>query len=54
MSICESITQIHTFGRRRFGAADWAPDNRAPCRLDTGHLRAVSSYEEKTMKQVIS
>ena len=41
------------FGRRHLGAADWAPDNWAPYRLGTGYLGAVSSYEEKTIKQAI-
>ena len=27
--------------------ADWVPDNWVPCRLGTGYLGAVSSYEEK-------
>ena len=29
------------------GAADWAADNWAPCRLGAGHLGDVLSYEEK-------
>ena len=41
-------------GQVHLGAADWAPGNWAPCRLGAGHLGAVSSSEEKTMKQAIS
>ena len=40
-------------GRCRLGAVDWAPDNWVPCRLGTGHFGAVSSYEEKLIKQAI-
>ena len=40
-------------GEAHLGAADWAPGNWVPCRLDAGHMGAVSSYEEKTMKQAI-
>ena len=40
-------------GEAHLGAADWAPDNWVPCRWGAGHLGAVSSYEEKTMKQAI-
>ena len=42
------------FGHRRLDATHWAPDNWAPFRLDARHLGAVSSYEEKTMKQEIT
>ena len=44
---------FHLAGEAHLGAADWVPDNWAPCRLGAGHLSAVSSYEEKTMKQTI-
>ena len=29
---------------RRLDAADWAPDNWAPCRLGAGNLGAVSKF----------
>jgi len=43
----------YIMGEAHLGAADWAPDNWAPSRFGAGHLGAVSSYKEKTMKQTI-
>ena len=34
------------FERRCLGAADWAPDNWAPCRLGAGYLGTVPRNEK--------
>ena len=43
-----------TFQRRRFGAADSALDNSAPCRFGAVSNFYFLNNEEKTMKQAIS
>ena len=37
-------------GEAQLGAADWAPDNWAPCRLGSGQLRAKTGRRKNCLK----